>query len=69
MMAYHAETFKIFSFWSCVLVLKILAMAGLTARYRFQKQVIIGFHFLVVILSEILKNKNPNYYIFESVEL
>ncbi|KAI4476927.1 hypothetical protein M0804_013107 [Polistes exclamans] len=41
-MAVNTEIMKVFGFWSSVLVLKMLAMMPLTARYRFQKQIFLN---------------------------
>lgn len=40
MAAINTEIMKVFGFWSSVLVLKMLAMVVLTARYRFTKKVL-----------------------------
>ncbi|XP_035717778.1 microsomal glutathione S-transferase 1-like [Vespa mandarinia] len=39
MAAINTEIMKVFGFWSSVLVLKMLAMVILTARYRFTKKI------------------------------
>ena len=42
MLAIDAELFKVFGFWGSILALKVLAMAALTARYRFAKKIFIN---------------------------
>ena len=42
------ELFKTFAFWGSILAIKLLAMAPLTARYRFKNMVCINFYFINV---------------------
>lgn len=39
MVTIDPELFKVFGFWGGLLALKLLGMAPLTGRYRFQKKV------------------------------
>ncbi|XP_076676115.1 microsomal glutathione S-transferase 1 [Andrena cerasifolii] len=60
MLAIDPELFKVFGFWGSILALKLLAMAPLTARYRFAKKIFINPDDLTFAKKGTVTNNDPD---------
>lgn len=60
MLAVDVELFKVFGFWGSILALKVLAMAPLTARYRFAKKIFINPDDVVFAKKGTISNNDPD---------